>query len=72
MVSNLMTRCRLSCQALLRSFLKNHRAHLEEGGPGGSRVHPPGPPQAAARLAGKPCPSKGKRVDRIWGTGCPR
>lgn len=28
-VSNLVTRCRLSCQARLRSFLKNHRAHLE-------------------------------------------
>lgn len=28
-VSNLVTSCRLSCQARLRSFLKNHRAHLE-------------------------------------------
>lgn len=34
-VFNLVTSCRLSCQARLRSFLKNHRPHLgmrrEEG-----------------------------------------
>lgn len=32
-VSNLVTSCRLSCQARLRSFLKNHRAHLEAESP---------------------------------------
>lgn len=33
-VRNVVTSCRLSCQARPRSLLKNHRTHLEEEGEG--------------------------------------
>lgn len=59
-VSTLVTRCRLSCQARLRSFLKNHRAHLI-----GKRKqrHPPCPPPAAPGLTGRSLPFKDKIGD---------
>lgn len=62
-VSNLVTRRKLSCQVRLRSFLKNHRAHLgREGGWVGEARRKqralPGSPPAAPALAGKSCPFK--------------
>lgn len=67
-MSNLVTRCRLSCQARLRSFLKNHRAHLGEG-MAKRKQRAPMPTPSSTQLAGKSHPFQEKLEDGIWGTG---